>query len=281
MKIFFNSCHEAIDNAINSRTFGLYYSETAKPNLDIHVHDCCEIFLSLSKGNTFLINDKVYDINANELFILNQFEAHKVTALKSGKFIRYSLHVHPEFIHSNSTIDADLYKCFYQEGKLDKITLTQKEADKLKNLFFNLSKEYEYGDELYKKIRAVEILLEVIKLYDNNQTESISLKNNETLRLAIDYITKNYMHQITLEDVAKNSFVSVNKLCLLFKTHLYTTVNKYITSTRITQAKIFLHQGKSVTETAFSCGFNDYAHFIRTFKSLVGISPGKYKNGGE
>lgn len=281
MKVFFNSCHEAIDNAIKTRTFGLYYSETAKPNLDIHVHDCCEVFLSLSKGNTFLINDKVYEINNNELFILNQYEAHKVTALKSGKFIRYSLHIHPEFIHSNCTIDADLYKCFYQDNKLDKIVLTQKDADKLKNLFFNLSKEYDYGDELYKKIQVIEILLEVIRLYDNNKVESDSIKSNESILLAIDFINKNYMRKITLEEVAKNSFVSVNNLCSLFKTSLYTTVNKYITSTRITQAKILLSQGKSVTETAFSCGFNDYAHFIRTFKSLVGVSPGKYKKDSE
>ncbi len=278
MKVFFNSCHEAIDSAIKNRSFGLYYSETAKPNLDIHVHDCCEIFLSLSTGNTFLINDKVYDINANELFILNQFEAHKVTALTSGKFARFSLHVHPEFIHANSSVDVDLYKCFYQDGKLDKITLTQEESDNLKNLFFNLSKDYEYGDELYKKIRVVEILLEVIKIYDTKRTQSGKFVSNNTILLAIDFISKNYMREITLEDVAKNSFVSVNKLCSLFKTHLYTTVNKYLTSTRITKAKTFLHQGKSVTETAYSCGFNDYAHFIRTFKSLVGVSPGKYKN---
>ncbi len=281
MKVFFDSCHEAIDNAIKTRTFGLYYSETAKPNLDIHVHDCCEVFLSLSSGNTFLINDKVYDINENELFILNQFDAHKVTALKSGKFARFSLHVHPEFIHANSTIDSDLYKCFYEDGKLDKITLSSIQANNLKNLFFNLSKNYEYGDDLYKKIHAVEILLEVIKIYNANQVKNDCMKGNSTILLAIDFINKNYMRQITLEEIAKNSFVSVNKLCYLFKTHLYTTVNKYLTSTRITQAKMLLHQGKSVTETAYSCGFNDYAHFIRTFKSLVGISPGKYKNDSE
>ena len=110
---------------------------------------------------------------------------------------------------------------------------------------------------------------------------SACLQNNNAITLAMNYIGKNYMRPLTLEDVAKNSYVSVNKLCALFKDNLYTTVTKYITSTRITQAKILLHQGKSVTETAYACGFNDYAHFIRTFKLLVGVSPGKYKNGGD
>lgn len=277
MKVFFNTCHEAIDCAIKNKTFGLYYSETTKPNLLIHMHDCCEVFFSLSDGNSFLIDDKVYSVNTNDLFILNQFEAHKVTAYNNEKFIRYSLHIHPEFIHLNSTPDVNLYKCFYSDQKLDRINLTDSEAQKLSKLFSTLSEDYGYGDDVYKKIRTIEILLEITKLYDTHHTTPNLLPSNKTLLLAIDYINQNFAQQISLEDVAKNCFVSVNQLCSLFKKYLYTTVNKYITSKRITQAKKYLHEGKSVTETAFSCGFNDYANFIRVFKTNVGTSPGKYK----
>lgn len=277
MKAFFNTCHEAIDCAVKNKSFGLYYSETTKPNLMIHMHDCCEIFLSLSEGNSFLIDDKVYSINANELFILNQFESHKVTAYDKEKFIRYSLHIHPEFIHSHSTAEVNLYKCFESDQKLDKINLTQEEAENLGKLFSSLTLDYGYGDSVYKKLRTIEILLEVIKLYDTHHTAPNLSVSNKTLLLAMDYINQNFAQQISLEDVAKHCFVSVNQLCGLFKKHLYTTVNKYITSKRIAQAKKYLHEGKSVTETAFSCGFNDYANFIRVFKTNVGTSPGKYK----
>ena len=83
--------------------------------------------------------------------------------------------------------------------------------------------------------------------------------------------------QLSLDDIAKNCFISVNQLCHLFKKYLATTVSKYITSRRITEAKKYLREGKSVTETAFACGFNNYAHFIKTFKKAVGVPPGKYK----
>ena len=56
-----------------------------------------------------------------------------------------------------------------------------------------------------------------------------------------------------------------------------TTATKYITSKRITEAKKHLLEGKSVTDAAFLCGFNDYANFIRLFKIAVGIPLGKYK----
>lgn len=278
MKIFFNTCHEAIDCAIKNKNFGLYYSDTTEPNLLIHMHDCCEVFLSLSDGNNFLIDDKVYNVNANNLFIINQFEAHKVNAYGKNKFSRFSLHIHPDFIYNNSSIEADFYKYFYSDKKLDQISLTVAETDKLKNLFSSLTEDHEFGDDLYKKIRTIEILLEICRLCDTHQqSKSISHKN-ETLQLALDYINQNFTQPISLSDIAKNCFTSVNQLCILFKKHLSTTVNKYITGQRITLAKKYLSEGKSVTETAFACGFGDYANFIRTFKNNVGTPPGKYKS---
>ena len=83
---------------------------------------------------------------------------------------------------------------------------------------------------------------------------------------------------MTLESVAKASYLSVNQLCRLFSDHCGTTVAKYITSKRITEAKKMLAAGKGVTETAMLCGFGDYSGFIRVFKKNVGVTPGKYKS---
>ena len=112
MKVFFNTCHEAIDYTINNKLFGLYYSESFTQNLFIHMHDCCELFLALSDGNYFLINDNVYTVKKNDLFIINQFESHKVNAVNKDKFLRYSFHVHPEFLINNSSSKDNFLKIF-------------------------------------------------------------------------------------------------------------------------------------------------------------------------
>ena len=103
-------------------------------------------------------------------------------------------------------------------------------------------------------------------------------QQSKTVQLAIDFINNNYSQELTLEMIAKNSYVSVNQLCRLFNKYCSTTVTKYIISKRITEAKKMLSEGKNVTDTAFMCGFNDYANFIRVFKKAVGVPPGKYKN---
>ncbi|MBO7214348.1 MAG: helix-turn-helix transcriptional regulator [Clostridia bacterium] len=276
MKCYFNSCAQAIEHTLQTKTYGLYYAEKAKSNQDIHVHDCSEIFLCLTNGNHFLIDGKVYTANKNDLFIISHLQAHKVAPCNFDNFIRFSLHVSPSFILSNSTASVDLSACFYSDNKTDKITLSDSEVESLISLFKKLENYKEFGDEVYKNLSAVEILLFVNELIGVQTTKLSSQSNHPSLDRAIDYINENYDKNLNLSIIAQNSYVSVNQLCSLFQTYLSTTVIKYLTSLRITHAKKLLLSGKSVTETAFSCGFNDYANFIRTFKQAVGVSPGKY-----
>ncbi|WP_081743881.1 helix-turn-helix domain-containing protein [Eisenbergiella tayi] len=48
-------------------------------------------------------------------------------------------------------------------------------------------------------------------------------------------------------------------------------------SKKTAAAKQLLAEGKTVTETCYLSGFNDYNNFIRTFKKITGTSPGQYQ----
>ena len=170
MKCFFETCHEAVTAATQTKGFGIFFSEESNPTQHVHVHDCCEIFLSLEGGSTFLVDDRVYDIQNGDLFVINQFEAHKVVASKSGKFARYILHVHPAFIYANSQGNVSLAPCFYSANKITKLSPTKAEIARLVALFEDMRCEHEYGDEIYKRLRATEILLEVNRLFSTRGT---------------------------------------------------------------------------------------------------------------
>ena len=278
MKCFFETCSDAANYTMEEKSFGVFYSEKRNPNPLVHIHECCEVFFCLEGGRSFLIDDKVYDISDGDLFIINQFEAHKVVPSDKNNFTRYILHIHPSFIYSNSYGDINLADCFYSSHKITKISLAEEEREKIKSYFDALAVEHSYGDELYKRIGVTEILLEINKLFTEHTENTSSNFSHKTIQLAVDYINKNFASPINIEDVAQKSFVSPTQLSRLFKRYCGTTVIKYISSKRITEAKKLLAGGKSVTETAFMCGFNDYANFIRTFKNAVGVPPGKYKS---
>ena len=283
MKCVFESCSLAIANACENSLFGIYYSEERNPNPNIHIHDCCEVFFCLSGGKSFLIGGQIYDVNDNDLFVINQYEAHKITYDLGSDFHRYVFQISPDFLHDCSTRDTDLSKCFYphKHGFDHRVHLDDASAEKMKERLEILSKDMGYGDDLIKRCVMTEIRIDINRALLEREGVDSRSHSHTAVDLAMDYINKNYSDNITLESVAKASYLSVNQLCRLFSEHCGTAVAKYITSKRITEAKKMLAAGKSVTEVAMLCGFGDYSGFIRVFKKNVGVTPGKYRSPSE
>ena len=278
MKCFFDSCTQADSHAIKNKSFGVFFSDTKNQNQLVHIHECCEVFLCLGGGKSFLIDDTVYDMSDKDLFIINPFEAHKVVPHPEETFRRYVLHVHPAFLYDHSDEDANLSNCFYASKKLTRISLSSDEVQVFTALFESLKENKAYGDDLYKKLRALEILLNISAIVSTRHKNTPSGESHKSVRLAIDYINTHYAGELSLQIVAKNAYVSPTQLSRLFSRYCGTTVTKYIIGKRISEAKKMLAEGRSVTDTAFLCGFGDYANFIRTFKKAVGVPPGKYKS---
>lgn len=56
----------------------------------------------------------------------------------------------------------------------------------------------------------------------------------------------------------------------------------YITQVKIEAARAMLSQGISAGDAARAVGYENYPHFSRVFKRMVGVSPKQYQeNGGE
>ena len=278
LEVFFESCAAAIENAVRTKTFGCFYHDADGIATDIHVHECCEVLLCFSGGKTFFIDDRVFDVGDGTLFLLNPFEAHKIMA-DDRDFKRFVMQVHPAFLYGHST-ESDLSYAFFTRGSgiSQKLTLSARELEYVSELIDALQTDSGYGDDVIKNARALELIVFLNRIFreKNLRHDNTVCYGNKTVETALRYINENFAGQLSLEIVAKHSYVSVNELCRLFKRHLGTTVTKYIQSKRIAEAKKRLSAGCSVGETARLCGFCDYANFIRSFKKIVGLPPGRY-----
>ena len=279
LEFFFESCAAAIENAVRTKTFGCFYHDADGITTDIHVHECCEVLLCFSGGKTFFIDDRVFDVGDGTLFLLNPFEAHKIMA-DDRDFKRFVMQVHPAFLYGHSTESTDLSYAFFTRGSgiSQKLTLSASELGYMSELIGALQTDNGYGDDVIKNARALEMIVFLNRIFreKNLRHDNTVCYGNKTVETALRYINENFAGQLSLEIVAKHSYVSVNELCRLFKRHLGTTVTKYIQSKRIAEAKKRLSAGCSVGETARLCGFCDYANFIRSFKKIVGMPPGRY-----
>ena len=130
MQRVFDNCQQAIDLATKEKTFSVYYSEKASTGISMHVHEVCEVYLVLSDGASFVVDDKIYAVKRGDLFVINPFELHKVSICGLEKFVRFAVSVHPTFLYENSGVSADLSECFYASKESHRIALKEDEIAK-------------------------------------------------------------------------------------------------------------------------------------------------------
>lgn len=92
------------------------------------------------------------------------------------------------------------------------------------------------------------------------------------------YLDEHYTEKISLDDLSSRFFIDKFYLSKIFKDAYGTTINAYVLSRRITEAKKLLRfTDMSIDEIGSRVGMNDANYFSRSFKKLEGISPSEYK----
>jgi len=97
---------------------------------------------------------------------------------------------------------------------------------------------------------------------------------------AIAMIHSSYGEGLDIKRLAKMVGVSQSQFERLFSRILGTTPYEYLLRVRIAAARALLENSdRTIADIACETGFYDHSHFTRTFKRLVGVSPGKYRKG--
>ncbi|MDP4108766.1 MAG: AraC family transcriptional regulator [Bacillota bacterium] len=241
-------------------------------------HDSYEIYISVSGGKNFIINNKIYSIMPRDLFFNNHNEIHKSTNMEDVTPEYYILEFRPEFVLPFCK-DTDLLHYFNCADGGHKINLTEEQYGRLKEIF----DKYEdvgdsYGGDVLKKLYFVEMLVYISEIfrYTVPQNSETVPELKTVIAPILDYISENLSGDLSLDNLAAHVNLSKYYMCKLFKKCTGTTIMKYIVKSRIAKAKELLGQKCSSTEVCVDVGFNDYCHFIRTFRKNVGTSPLRY-----
>jgi AraC family transcriptional regulator len=84
---------------------------------------------------------------------------------------------------------------------------------------------------------------------------------------------------LKLSTLADECGLSVSHFARSFKRSFGTSAHRYLILQRLEKAKdILLHSNEPLTEIALETGFSDQAAFCRTFRAIVGTTPGKWRN---
>ncbi|MCR4902629.1 MAG: AraC family transcriptional regulator [Butyrivibrio sp.] len=275
-----NSCKEAMKSSIDNKYFSIAHLYKDEKAMEMHIHDCYEVYFSISGGKQFLIDNKAYSIEPGDLFLINQYDSHYLSQIDKELHERIVIMIHPEFMRQISSSETDLDYCFHSKdnGFTHKLSLTQEQQSRFLFFINKILSSNGYGHDLIEKATFTELFVMINSAVKESQTGEKTKTGtyNDQVDSILSYINKNIQNPISISLLSKEFYISESYICRIFKATTGTTINKYMTARRISIAKALLAEGYGVSEVCEKCGFSDYSNFLKAFTRSVGISPKKY-----
>lgn len=290
------SCKTAIENCKTSGTFAIAHLYKEEKAMDMHIHDCYEIYYSICGGKQFLIDNCFYTIAPGDLFIINQYESHKLTQIDNSVHERIVLSVAPDFMKLISTEETDLAFCFTHRTPpySHKLSLNKEQQKRFLYYINKITSVEGFAHDITEYAAFMELMVMLNTLFmrsaehsgpetgegegaaNSSEYKDNSYRYNHQVDDILAYINQNISQPITVEQLAGQFYLSESYICRIFKSATGTTINKYITARRISIAKAVLNENGNVMDAFERSGFTDYSNFFKAFTKAVGVSPKKY-----
>ena len=233
-----------------------------------HYHDILEIYYMVSGKCSYFIDGKSYEVLSGDVVLIPEGVIHKT--IYGGEehariLIECSSHFVPEELRGK--IGSMLH--LYRNPSISKSVHT---------LLSNIEAEYKSPDEYTPSALLSHMHSLFYFLVRNQHLTRTNESNNSLIENVVAYIKNNFAADITLGSVAREHFISAEHLSRTFKRKTGFGFNEYLTLVRLQHAEYLLknRDGKSISNIAYSSGFNDSNYFSDKFKKTYGVSPLKY-----
>ena len=121
----------------------------------------------------------------------------------------------------------------------------------------------------------IDKIIEITQKVENNKTD----KSESLIEKAEAFINRNYMKDLSLEDISRYCNISSYYFSKLFKQETGENYVEYLNKVRIGNAKKMLSESDvSIKEICYSVGFSDPNYFSRAFKKYEGVTPSEFKD---
>ena len=231
-----------------------------------HLHKELEI-IYVRKGKAVAYADKnSYLLNAGDMFIAFPNQVHYYRTVIRGEFM--VLIFSPDILYDVSSKIS--------KSKPDINCFTSLDDGNLKDIFDSI---YSLDGE-YKNI-AISGYLNVFmsRILPKLRLQTVDTENNSAFFNVIDFCTRNFKDDITLDIVAEELHLSKYYISRLINNRLKQNFNEYINNLRISEACNLLRATDAkIADISEDVGFGTIRSFNRAFKLIMGMSPAEYRS---
>lgn len=230
-----------------------------------HYHETFCISLIHSGVEAIKMEDKTIYGEAGSITITNPYEVH------ANPLIDPEIKLHFDTLY----IPGDLMKYLFN-GKNVVFRQRKIEDQRAGERLAELRKNLAAGDAGNTGTALVEFV-KALRPYAEQKYGEYSELTPDGLRETIDFIHRNITANLSLEEIAKVAHCNKYGFAKKFRASTGMSPMNYVLMKKVFSGKKQITANSGLTQIAYDYGFTDLAHFSRTFKRFVGVSPGAYR----
>jgi len=245
--------------------------------VNFHSHNTYEIYYLHSGTRRYIINDKIYDLKAGDIALIDKYNLHLTKKLHGDNHERFVLYIDDETI---SRLGEKSEKFIEMMGNR-LISIPETKIQRVNRLFSDMYKVFGSEDIFSHQLLqnyTYELLALIYNVVFNSEYEKAIEFYGKDIDSALTYIFNNYKERISLGQVAEIVNMNPSYFSRYFKKVTGIGFSKYLTALRISEAVSLLENTEmNISEIADKSGFDTLQHFCNTFKKAKGIPANEYR----
>lgn len=233
-----------------------------------HDHDFFEIYWFLDGDVEYLVEGSSFQLKPYEMVVVPPRMMHRALHKDTSVYERIVCFMQPEFF---TQYYCESYLSELQQVPI-RLTAEQVFSSGLTGLLERLR---QYTNHFAKTDRSVwlSFILELLCILHQIGEEKALVCKDTPVQRIISHLNQHMEKPISLEQLAKNMYLSKEHLCRSFKKATGYTIVSYLNHIRINRVRELALQGMTLNEASIQAGFSNYAHFYKAFYKENGLSP--------
>lgn len=212
-------------------------------------------FVFSGRGKFFTGNN-IYPVSKGQIFVMHPFEVVHYHAEPTDpwyySWVGFEMSIEVPELDNNSILDIP-------------------QAEHLFNLMKNVD---QIGAQ--KELYLCGKIYELLSMIDQPKVLKKS-KTDDYVKKAKQFIDINYMHSITVDQIASDLNINRSYFSTIFRKHVGKSPQQYLMDVRLENAaELVSNHNYSISDAAMSSGYTDIFNFSKMFKQKFGISPAYY-----
>jgi AraC family transcriptional regulator, arabinose operon regulatory protein len=230
------------------------------------------IFYCVDGNGWYEIDNQRYQVGPNEFFILPQNRAHAYGNDPLNPWSVYWIHFGGDAlsIFNETWAVQKHFKPFQIKNSRDTTAIFTK-------IYKALQLGYSVDNLLFANMCLTHFL--TLFIYNSRHYETVDVENPDCVDSAILYMQQSLNKNITLSDLSKRFNYSVSRFSNLFKHKTgYAPIDYFLQMKMQKACQQLDFTNQSIKMIAFGMGFDDPYYFSKRFKTIIGVSPKKYRS---